>query len=68
MFKESNARSITKTVVWRVVVLILDFSIAYFLLRDIELATGFALIKLVVATIAYYIHERVWNKISWGKG
>lgn len=67
MFKESNFRSIAKTIGWRLIVLVLDFSIAYIFLKDLSIATSFAIVKLVVATFAYYIHERIWNKINWGK-
>ena len=67
MFKESNTRSAVKTIVWRLIILLIDFTIAYVLLKDFELATSFAVIKLIVATVAYYLHERVWNNISLGK-
>lgn len=67
MFFETNTRTFVKTFSWRFVVLILDFLVAYLLLKDLQIATGFALTKLVIATVAFYIHERVWNKIRWGK-
>lgn len=67
MFFETNTRTFVKAFSWRFVVLILDFLVAYLLLKDLQIATGFALTKLVIATVAFYIHERVWNKIRWGK-
>jgi uncharacterized membrane protein len=68
MIKESRYRSILKTLAWRLVVLFLDFSIALLLIGDFELATSFAIIKFILATSAYYIHERIWNRINWGRG
>ena len=67
MFKESNTRSLAKTISWRIVVFVLDISIAYLIFKDLQIASSFAVIKLVVATIFYYFHERIWNSINWGK-
>ena len=30
-------------------------------------ASYIALLELITKTILYYFHERVWNKIKWGK-
>jgi len=66
-FKEHWSRSLVKTIVYRIVVLILDFSTIYLLTKKIKIAFGFMVASNVYTSIAYYAHERVWNRISWGK-
>jgi uncharacterized membrane protein len=35
--------------------------------KDIANATGFATILHLLLSIDYYIHERIWLKIKWGR-
>jgi len=65
--QESIKRSLLKTLTWRVVILITDFFIAYLFTQDFALAGSFALVKMFVASAFYFLHERSWNLISWGK-
>jgi len=66
-FKEHWARSLVKALTYRVLILILDFASIYLLSGKIEVAFGFTMISNVYTSIAYYAHERVWNRITWGK-
>lgn len=65
--EDSQWRSIVKAVSYRVVIVILDFSFVYLLTRRFDLAIGFVIVSNIYTTVAYYIHERVWNRIEWGK-
>lgn len=65
--KESIKRSLVKTVVWRIVVFIADFSIAYFFTKDLDLSTKLAFTKVVISFMLYFIHERAWNRVAWGR-
>ncbi|HTE48422.1 MAG TPA: DUF2061 domain-containing protein [Candidatus Paceibacterota bacterium] len=64
---ESLRRSIVKTITYRVVILILDFSVIYIFTRRIEVAVGFMILSNVYTTLAYFFHERIWDKIKWEK-
>jgi len=66
-FKEHWNRSLTKAITYRLVILILDFTSVYLLTGKIEVALGFMLLSNIYTSIAYYFHERIWNKIKWGK-
>jgi uncharacterized membrane protein len=66
-FKEIWYRSLTKTVTYRILILILDFSVVYLLTKRIDVALGFMAASNIYTTIGYYIHERVWDHIKWGK-
>ncbi len=65
--KETLRRSVVKTVSWRVTVSILSFIISYWLTGSLELAGMLMVSKVVVNSIWYFLHERLWNKISYGQ-
>jgi uncharacterized membrane protein len=65
--KEIKARSLVKTVTWRLTGSGATFLIAFLVLGDIAISSGIALIQLITNTILYYFHERIWNIIKWGK-
>ena len=63
---DSNARSLAKTVSWRVTVSVLSFFISWGVTGSAELAGILFLSKAGLNTIWYFLHERIWNRISWG--
>lgn len=65
--KDTLKRSIVKTVSYRVLIITLDFTTVYIFTGQIKLAVGFMLISNVYTTVAYFFHERIWEKIKWGK-
>jgi len=65
--EETIRRSIVKTVSYRIVILILDFVSIYLFTRQIKIAFGFMIVSNVYTTLAYFFHERIWDKIKWGK-
>lgn len=64
--RESKLRSIIKAVSYRVLIVILDFTVIYLLTGNTNIALGFMIISNLYTTLAYFIHERVWNRIKWG--
>jgi uncharacterized membrane protein len=60
-------RSLTKAVTYRVWIVVLDVTVIYLLTGRLDVAVGFTIVSNVYASIAYYVHERIWNKIGWGK-
>ena len=56
-----------KAVTYRIVILILDFIAIYMLTGRIEIAFGFMVVSNINTSIAYYFHERIWNRTNWGK-
>ena len=57
----------TKAVTYRVIILVLDFAAIYLLTGKVEVAVGFMVVSNIYTTVAYYFHERIWNRTSWGK-
>ncbi|HXU27770.1 MAG TPA: DUF2061 domain-containing protein [Bacteroidia bacterium] len=65
--EETLSRSIVKTISYRVVILILDFVSIYLFTGQIKVAVGFMVVSNIYTTIGYFFHERIWDKIKWGK-
>ena len=66
MLRESKTRSALKAISYRVLIIILDFTVIYLMTGDTSIAIGFMIISNLYTTVAYFIHERVWNRIKWG--
>ena len=60
-------RSLVKAITYRLLIIVLDNSVIYLLTGRLDVALGFMIISNVYTSIAYYFHERIWNKIGWGK-
>lgn len=64
---ETLPRSIVKTISYRIVILILDFVSIYLFTGQIKIALGFMIVSNIYTTLGYFFHERIWDKIKWGK-
>jgi uncharacterized membrane protein len=64
---ETFARSIAKTLSYRVFVVVLDFTAIYLFTHRLSIAAGFTIVSNVYTTLAYLAHERIWDRVLWGK-
>jgi uncharacterized membrane protein len=64
---ESNTRSIVKTVTWRLTGSGATFLISYIMTGNLSVAGTIAVVQMTSNTVLYYIHERIWNRLKWGK-
>ena len=64
---DSNARSIVKTITWRLTGSGATFLVSYLMIGDFSIAGTIALVQMVSNTILYYTHERLWNNLKWGR-
>ena len=60
-------RSLVKTVSWRITGSSATFLIAYIMTGSVAIAGVIGVTQMISNTILYYFHERIWNRISWGK-
>ena len=67
MSVESSTRSLVKTISWRITGSGATFAISYVVLGDFSVAGTIAITQVTLNTILYYIHERIWNRITWQK-
>lgn len=66
-FFEHYKRSLTKALTFRILALIADFVIISKITGRNDVAFGIMIISNFSSTILYFLHERIWNNVSWGK-
>lgn len=66
-FLERFNRTVAKVISWRVVITASNFLMTYFLTGSWQTGLAFVGLATVVNTVVYATHERVWNRIQWGK-
>ena len=64
---ETHTRSVLKAVSWRTLGTIDTFAISWFLTGKVAMAGSIAALELITKIAWYYLHERVWAAIRWGR-
>ena len=64
---DTSTRSFVKAVSWRITGTIDTFLISWFITGEPLLASAIAFTEIITKIFLYWGHERVWNRISWGK-
>lgn len=64
---DSASRSLVKAISWRITGTIDTFIISWLITGQILLASSIAATEVVTKIFIYWIHERLWNKVSWGR-
>ena len=65
MFVESKKRTISKTISWRIVAILNSFLVLSFEVTEDNFLN--ALYMNITGFCVYYLFERIWNRIQWGK-
>ena len=65
--EEKVKRSLAKTISWRIVGTIATIIISWLITGALTLAFSIGIIELISKLVLYFLHERAWNKIKWGK-
>jgi uncharacterized membrane protein len=64
---ESHYRSIVKAITWRTGGTVVTFAVAWILTGNISLSAGIGILDTIIKIGAYYIHERLWIRVKFGK-
>lgn len=64
---DTPTRSLAKAVSWRITGTIDTFLISWLITGEVLLASGIALTEIITKIFLFWIHERVWNRINWGR-
>jgi len=64
---DTAVRSLAKAVSWRVTGTIDTFLISWLVTGQLLLASGIALTEVITKIFLFWAHERVWNKVKWGR-
>ena len=67
MYKETHARSIVKTISWRFWATLTTVSLVFFFIGEVGIALSIGLLEVIIKMIIYFLHERAWTKIKFGR-
>lgn len=60
-------RSAVKTITWRIWSFFVLFVLGMVLGLQADHAVEWSIVTNILFIVVHYVHERVWNRISWGK-
>ena len=64
---ETRLRSVLKALTWRFGGLLVTVTVAYAITRRAELAASIGLADTIAKLGCYYVHERLWLRIKYGR-
>ena len=65
--KDKHYRSVVKAISWRATGTIDTIIISFLITGQIKLAMSIGFVELFTKILLYYLHERIWNRISFGR-
>lgn len=67
MYKETKTRSVVKTISWRFLATLTTVTLVYIFIGDTTIAFTVGGIEVFLKMLVYFVHERVWDKLKFGK-
>ena len=64
---DTKARSWAKSVVWRVVGIVVLGAVSYAITGNWKQMTLITVLFHSIRVVLYYYHERVWERVKWGR-
>lgn len=64
---ETHARSVLKAISWRTLGTVDTFVISWFMTGKVQVAGSIAILEVGTKVAWYYLHERIWAAIAWGR-
>ena len=64
---ETKQRTVVRMLTYRLTAWAFTIFWTYLFTGDVASATGFATTLHILLSIDYYVHERIWLKIKWGR-
>lgn len=64
---ETHARSVVKAFSWRAVATATTMALVFIFTGSLTVSLGVGVADVTSKLVFYYIHERVWNQVDWGK-
>jgi len=65
--KDKHLRSIAKSISWRIIGTIITSALVFLFTRQWAMSLTVGAMEFVVKSLAFYVHERVWFTIGWGR-
>ena len=67
MAQEKHHRSLVKAISWRVTGTIDTILITFLVTGQAKWAFSIGFVELFTKIFLYYVHERIWNRLSFGR-
>ena len=67
VFTEKQSRTFGKIATWRVLITASNFVIPWIVTGSWQSGVAFLTLATVVNMFVFWLHERIWNAVSWGK-
>ena len=67
MYRETNTRTVTKGFSWRFFATTTTILIVYVFFGRLDLAIAAGIVETVSKVFLYYVHEKLWQRVRWGK-
>jgi len=64
---DRHIKSILKAISWRIVGTLDTILISYLLTGKLHVALSIGSVEVFSKMILYYLHERAWNAVRWGR-
>jgi adenylylsulfate kinase len=64
---ETHSRSVVKAISWRIVATLTTVLLVFVFTRDFVISLGVGSLEFLLKILVYYLHERVWNMIQYGR-
>lgn len=64
---DTRKRSIVKSIIWRIICIIVSIITAFLLTGKIDVSIAIGTTYNAITMVLYYFHERLWNTLKWGK-
>ena len=64
---DTKRRSVVKATTWRVLGTLDTFILASIFTKSVKHASSIAIIEVFTKPVLYFLHERFWNSVFWGK-
>lgn len=64
---DTNRRSLAKAISWRLLATLITSALVYLLTGKGEFAATVGLADTSLKFLIYFGHERIWNRISYGR-
>ena len=63
----TKRRSLAKSITWRLIAIAVTFIVGFVMTGSWQFAVSLSLISNLINFVLYYIHERFWLKVNWGR-
>ncbi|CAK0757830.1 DUF2061 domain-containing protein [Gammaproteobacteria bacterium] len=64
---ETTIRRLLKAISWYLTGMLAVFLISWIITSNAKLAATIALTEVVTRFFLYWLHERIWNRTTWGR-